>query len=102
MTSSWNYKVHVDHSTHETLQYQLQWPVYWNLKTHFIILALDSVEEGKKNRSILTAIIKLIKFCVRNGVAVRGHRDDGALNSNDISKESGNLKSVINFRIRSW
>ena len=102
MTSSWNYKVHVDHSTHETLQYQLQWPVYWNLKTHFIILALDSVEEGKKNRSILTAIIKLIKFCVRNGVAVRGHRYDGALNSNDISKESGNLKSLINSRMKSW
>ena len=78
MTSSWNYKVHVDHSTHETLQYELQWPVYWNLRTHFIILALDSVEKVKKNRSILTAIIKSIKFCVRNGIAVRAHRDDGA------------------------
>ena len=57
---------------------KLQWPVYCNLKTHFIILALDSVEKVKKNRSILTAIIKSIKFCVRNGIAVRGHRDDGA------------------------
>ena len=81
---------------------KLQWPVYYNLKTHFIILALDSVEKVKKNRSILTANIKSIKFCVGNGIAVRVHRDDGALNSNDISKESGNLKSVINFRIRSW
>ena len=75
--------------------------VYWNLKTHFIILVLDSVEKVKKNRSILAAIIKLIKFCVRNGIAVRGHREDGPLNSNEISKESGNLKSLINSRIKS-
>ena len=34
-----------------------------------------------------------------NGTAVRGHRDNGALNSSDISKKSGNLRSLINFRI---
>ena len=83
-TTSWNYKVHVDHSTHENLQYQLQWPVYLNLKTHFIILPLDSVEKVKRNCSILIAIIKLIKLCVRLGIAVRGQWDDKALNSNDI------------------
>ena len=81
---------------------KLQWPIYWNLKTCFIILALDSVEKVKKNRSILTAIIKSIKFCVRNGIAVCGHWEVGALNSNDISKESANLKSLINSRIKSW
>ena len=51
------------------------------------------------NRSILTAIIKSIEFCGRNGIAIRSHRDDGALNSNDISKKSGNLRSLMNFRI---
>ena len=81
---------------------KLQWTVHYNLKTHFIILALDSVEKVKKNRWILTATVKSIKFCAGNGIAVRGHLDDGALNSNHISKESGNLKSLINSRIRSW
>ena len=51
------------------------------------------------NRSILTAIIKSIEFCGRNGIAIRGHRDDGALNSCDIWKKSGNHRSLINFRI---
>ena len=51
----------------------------------------DSVEKVKTNRSILTAIIKSIEFCGRNGIAVRGHRDDGALTSSEIS--------LINFRI---
>ena len=51
----------------------------------------DSVERVKTNRSILTAIIKSIKFCGRNGIAVRGHRDDSALTSSDISKKSCNL-----------
>ena len=81
---------------------KLQWPVYWDLKTHCKILASDSAEKVKKNLSVLTAIIKSIKFYVGNGIAVPGHLDDGALNSNDISKESGNLKSVINSRIKSW
>ena len=59
----------------------------------------DSVERVKTNRSILAAIIKSIEFCGRNGIAVRGHRDDGALTSSDISKKSANLRSLINFQI---
>ena len=59
----------------------------------------DSVERVKSNRSILTAIIKSVEFCGRNGIAIRGHWDDGALNSNDISKKSGNLRSLINLQI---
>ena len=59
----------------------------------------DSVERVKTNRSILTVIIKSIEFCGRNGIAVRGHRDNDALTSSDISKKLGNLRSLINFRI---
>ena len=57
----------------------------------------DSVERVKTNCSILTAIIKSIEFCGRNGIAFRGHRDDHALTSSDISKKSGNLRSLMNF-----
>ena len=58
-----------------------------------------SIERVKTNRSILTAIIKSIEFCSRNCIAVRVHREDGALNSSDLSKKSGNLRSLRNFRI---
>ena len=34
----------------------------------------------------IIAIIKSIEFCGRNGIAIRGHRDDGAFSS-DISKK---------------
>ena len=50
----------------------------------------DSVARAKTNRSILTAIIKSIEFCERK--AVRSYRDNGVLNSSDISK-----KSAISF-----
>ena len=59
----------------------------------------DFVERVQTNRSILTTIIKSIKFCSRNSIAVRSHRDDSALTSSDISKESGNLRSLIKFQI---
>ena len=59
----------------------------------------DSVERVKTNHSILTAIIKSVEFCGRNGIAVRGHQDDCALTSCDVSKKSGSLRSLINFRI---
>ena len=58
----------------------------------------DSVERVKTKRSILKTITKSIKFSGRNGIPVRGHQDVGALNSSDISKESRNLRSLINFR----
>ena len=101
-------KIHGDLSAHETLQHHLtsmarllefknkfynpSARIYHNVNE-------DSVERVKTNRSILTAIIKSIEFCGTNGIAVRRHRDDGALTSSDISKKSGNLRSLINFRI---
>ena len=101
-------KIHDDLSAHETLQHHLtsmarllefknkfynpSARIYHNVNE-------DSVERVKTNRSILTAIIKSIEFCGTNGIAVRRHRDDGALTSSDISKKSGNLRCLKNFRI---
>ena len=48
---------------------------------------------------IKKSIIKSIEFYNTNGIAVRGHLDDGSLASSDISKQSRNLRSLINFRI---
>ena len=101
-------KIHDDLSTHETLQYHLTSmahllefkKTFYNPRTRIDHnINENSIERVKANRSILAAIIKPFEFCGRNDIAVRGHRDDGALNSSNISKKSGNLRSLINFRI---
>ena len=48
---------------------------------------------------IKKSIIKSIEFYSTNGIAVRGHLDDGSLTSSGISKQSRNLRSLINYRI---
>ena len=104
-------KIHDDLSTHETLQYHVTSMArllefknkFYNPSTRIDHnVNEDSVERVKTNRSILTAItaiIKSIEFCGRNGIVVRGHRDDGTLTSSGILKKSGNLRSLINLRI---
>ena len=80
-------------SPHETLQYQLTSmahllefkKTFYNPSTRIDhSVNGDSIEKVKINCSILTAIVKSVDFCGRNGIAVCGHRDDGALNSSDI------------------
>ena len=95
-------------SPHETLQYQLTSmahllefkKTFHNPSTRIDhSVNGDSIAKVKINCSILTAIVKSVEFCGRNGIAVCGHRDDGALNSSDILKKSVNLRSLINFWI---
>ena len=74
---------------------KLQWSVYSNLKTFYNSSTRidrnvneDSVERVKTIHSMLTAIIKPIEFCGRNGITVHGHQDNDILNSSDILKKS--------------
>ena len=41
-----------------------------------------------KNMTMLTAIMKSIEFCGRNGITVHGHQDNDILNSSDVLKKS--------------
>ena len=50
----------------------------------------------QRNRQFLTSIIKCIELCGRNGIALRGHRDDAT--SFDKSHQ-GNFKNLLDFRI---
>ena len=50
----------------------------------------------QKNRKFLTSIIKCIELCGRNGMALRGHRDDA---TNLDKTHQGNFKSLLDFRI---
>ena len=58
-----------------------------------VIISTSSQEKVVKNRAILTSIIKCVEFCGRNGIALRGHRDDST--STDISQ--GKFKELVNF-----
>ena len=50
----------------------------------------------QKNRTFLTSIIKCIKLCGRDGMALRGHRDDSTMLD---KSHQGNFKSLLDFRV---
>ena len=50
----------------------------------------------QKNRKFLTSIIKCIELCGRNGMALRGHRDDSTMLN---KSHEGNFKSLLDFRV---
>lgn len=54
-------------------------------------------EQVKKNRTFLRSIIKCLEVCGRQGIGLRGHRDDGWNPEN--SANEGNFKSLLKLRI---
>lgn len=51
-------------------------------------------EKIKKNREILKAVLKCVEFCGRQGISLRGHRDDDT----STSLNKGNFKALVKFR----
>lgn len=51
----------------------------------------------QRNRQILMSIIKSLVFCGRQGIALRGHRDDDTDKGSSTNK--GNFKELLNFRV---
>ena len=54
-------------------------------------------ERVEKNRAVITSIVKCLELCGRQGIALRGHRDDNT--STDLSQ--GKFKAIVNFRVES-
>ena len=50
-----------------------------------------------ENRLKLKSIVKTVIFCGRQGIALRGHRDDGP--SLQTSANHGNFQALLQFRI---
>ena len=50
----------------------------------------------KKNQEFLTSIIECAEFCGRQGLALRGHRDDSTTVD---KKHQGNFRSLLDFHI---
>lgn len=45
-------------------------------------------------------IIKTVAFCAREGIALRGHRDSGPLNMEEITKKGeGYFRALLKFRV---
>ena len=56
------------------------------------------VEEIARNRSIIKNIVDAVHFCGKQGVALRGHRDDATA---DPSGNKGTLLSLLDYSIQS-
>jgi hypothetical protein len=63
-------------------------------------------KEIENNRKCILPILKIILFCGRQGIALRGHRENKPLiNQNDISTEltnddnDGNFRQLLRFRV---
>ena len=57
----------------------------------------QAAEQVQNNRIFLTSILKFIEFCGRQGIALRGHRDDSTV-EDDINK--GNFFGFALLQIR--
>ena len=60
------------------------------------IMSKHVIDIVQKNRKFLTSIIKCIELFGRNGMALRGHRDDST--TFDKSHQ-GNFKSLLDFQV---
>ena len=52
-------------------------------------------ERVEQNMQVLTSIVKCLELCGRQGIALRGHRDDST--SQELNQ--GNFKVIVDFRI---
>ena len=58
----------------------------------------QAAEQVRKNMIFLTSILKCIEFCGRQGIDLRGHRDDNMV-EDDINK--GNFFALLQLRVDS-
>lgn len=58
-------------------------------------------EEAERNRKYLKPIIETILLCGRQGLSLRGHRDDGRIDPQiDPEQNDGNFRALLRFKIR--
>lgn len=72
-------------------------------KSDSVINQLNSqrVIDIKENRKKLIPIIETIRFCGRQQIALRGHRDSGRIGLEEPEKNDGNFRSLLRYRANS-
>lgn len=58
-------------------------------------LSLEVEKQIAKNRIFLTSIIKCIELCGRQGIGLRGHRDD----AESEALNQGNFRALLKLRV---
>lgn len=61
------------------------------------ILSVSAVEQVKKNRIFSESVLRCLELYGRQGIALRGHRDDGVLDDNI---NMGNFKALLHLLSR--
>lgn len=56
--------------------------------------------QAAKNRMALEPIIETILFCGRQGLPLRGHRDSGPIELEDITSSQGNFRELLKYRCK--
>lgn len=57
-------------------------------------MAVEAQETVKQNRAVLASIAKCLELCARQGIAIRGHRND----SSSTALNQGNFQALVAFR----
>lgn len=72
---------------------------YMSKKRESIVVQLNSLHAAQiqKNREVLKSIIATVELCGRQGIALRGHRDDGK-QLEEPDKNPGNFQTLLKFR----
>jgi len=66
------------------------------------IINIERQKEIERNRSALVPIIDTLLTCGRQNIALRGHRDDGSVDSTgeEPQHNDGNFRALLRLRIR--
>ncbi|XP_060882117.1 52 kDa repressor of the inhibitor of the protein kinase-like [Metopolophium dirhodum] len=99
-----NFKAHKNNDYHKNCVFKSDnFISVMNGKIQNIETTLDTAMTRKveQNRQKLIPIIETILFCGLQNISLRGHRDDGSINSVDdnIKNQKGNFKALLEFRI---
>ena len=75
-----------------------------NKMSVFVILNKHMKETTENNRKRLVPIVKIILFCARHNLPLRGHREQGNLVSDDVRNacligEQGAFRGLLSFRV---
>ena len=58
------------------------------------LLTAEAQATVQRNRAVLTSVAKCVEWCGRQGIALRGHRDD----STAETLNQGNFRALLSFR----
>ena len=74
-----------------------------NNKTESVINQINTQRKINviENRKKLIPIIQSIRFCGRQQISLRGHRDSGRIDLKEPENNNGNFRALLRYRVNS-